>query len=146
MKIRADVAALLRAGLSDREIARQLKVDAKTVGRNREHLRIAKSRPGRRPAAGPQELFRKRTRPTETGGHLEWTGHRNSSGVPAFRWAGHLVTATRIAFIARYEREPVGYVRATCGHPGCVAPDHVEDRPMRARNKATFDAIFGGAT
>ncbi|MFD3517749.1 hypothetical protein [Streptomyces sp. NPDC058657] len=95
------------------------------------------------PASGPQELFRQRVQETETGGHLEWTGCRTAEGVPVVRWAGRLETAARIAFIMRHHRPPVGYVKAACDHVRCVAPDHVEDRPMRQRTEATFDAIFG---
>jgi len=30
--------------------------------------------------------------------------------------------------------------------PQCVAPAHMDDTPARARNRATYHALFGGAS
>lgn len=145
MNIRADVAELLHAGLSDRAIARQLAVDAeKTVRPARKALGLPTSRPGRRPAATPEDLFWRRTQPVD-GGHLIWTGYRQpqADGTPIFRHGGRHHSAYRIAFRLKHHREPAGRVTPTCERDGCVAPDHVEDRRIRERTKSTFEAIFG---
>ncbi|MEV5977544.1 hypothetical protein [Streptomyces sp. NPDC052114] len=147
MNIRADVAELLHAGLSDSAIARELGVDAdKTVRRTRLALGLPKTRPGRKPAASPEDLFWRRTQPID-GGHLIWTGYRApraDGGCPLVRHGGRIHSAYRIAFGLRYGREPEGHVTPTCDVDGCVAPDHTQDRQIRERTKATFDAIFGG--
>lgn len=142
MKIRADVAELLRAGHSDREVSRALHIDAKTIAAARTALGIPKARPGRKAASSPQDLFRRRTK-AATGGHLTWTGHVTNNGVPMFRWAGRKFTAYRLAFVIRYGRQPVGQVRPGCGFHGCVAPDHVQDQPMRVRDREAYASIFG---
>lgn len=142
MKIRVDVAELLRAGHSDREVSRTLHIDAKTVAHARTALNIPKASSGRRAANSPQDIFRRRTEPAD-GGHLTWTGHVANNGVPMLRWAGRKFTAYRLAFVMRYGRQPVGQVRPGCGFHGCVAPDHVQDQPMRVRDRAAYAAIFG---
>ena len=144
MKVRADIVELLRAGCSDREITRRLHVDGKAVAVTRRTLGFPLHTSEVRPAASPQDLFRARTRPV-TGGHLEWTGYRTNAGTPFFRWMKQGYTAYRIAFVMAHNRPPVGRVQPGCGHPGCVAPAHVEDQPMRARLKTQMTSIFGGA-
>lgn len=144
MKIRADVAHLLREGLSDREIAARLHVCAKTaVAPARRALGLPAARRGPKPAS-VEELFRARTEPVE-GGHLRWTGGR-SSGVPCVRNQFGNTSAYRIAFRLRWGREPEGNVRPGCDYPECVAPEHVEDRPMRARYRALLDAVLSPTT
>ncbi|MGW6910286.1 hypothetical protein [Streptomyces sp. NPDC054940] len=146
MKVRADVAELLRAGHSDRAIARQLNTGAKTVAEARAVLRLPKHPSGKRAAASREELFWRRTQATDDG-HLKWTGTR-SNGVPTLRYGGRQHTACRIAFTIRYGREPVGQVTRTCDIDGCVHPNCVVDRTIREANQradATFDAVFGGA-
>ncbi|MFF8656773.1 hypothetical protein [Streptomyces huasconensis] len=149
MKIRADIAELLHAGLSDRAIARQLSVDAKrTVRPAREALGLPRSRPGRKPAPTVEDLFWRRTQPVD-GGHLLWTGARGAASqgrCPFLRHGGRVHTAYRIAFRIKHGREPEGRVTPTCDRDGCVAPDHVEDRRIRERTKSTFDAIFGAVS
>ncbi|KUF18420.1 hypothetical protein [Streptomyces silvensis] len=151
MNIRPDIAELLRAGLSDRAIAARLGVDAtKTVAPARRALGLPTARSGRKPAATPEALFWQRVQPTD-GGHLIWTGSRcrasgAQGGCPTLRYGGRQYSAWRIAFRLRYGRAPEGKVALVCGVDGCVAPDHTEDRRIRERTSATFDAIFGGAS
>lgn len=142
MKIRVDVAEMLRAGHSDRDIARALHADVKAVAAARKVLSLPKGRPGHVAASSPQDLFRRRTA-AAADGHLTWTGHVANNGVPMLCWAGRKFTAYRLAFIMRYGRQPVGQVRPGCGFHGCVAPDHVQDQPMRKRDRAAYAAIFG---
>ena len=146
MKIRTDIADMLRAGNSDTAIARRLHVDAKGVSAARTALGLPKAKSGRKPAATPEELFWRRTQAVD-GGHLLWTGYLNNGGAegacPVLRHDGRLLTAYRIAFRIRHGREPIGNVHTGCDYSGCVHPDHVEDRPMRERNRKAYAAIFG---
>lgn len=141
MKIRADIAELLHTGNSDSAIARQLRCDRKAVARARAALGLPKTPHGRpTPLA---DLIAARTEPVE-GGHVRWTGTTNVSGTPVLNYRGEGPRSVhRLVFIVRYGREPVGKVRAACGYPRCLAMDHVEDQPMRERNRATYAAIFG---
>lgn len=70
------------------------------------------------------------------GGHLEWTGtsHRMPYGGTSF-------VPAKVAFVAHYGREPVGLVRAGCGHDGCLRGDHLDDRPAREKLAALAAAL-----
>lgn len=137
MKIRADIAELLHAGHSDREIARRLHTCTSTVARARTALGLPKTKTG--PKLPPlEDAFLARTRPI-AGGHLEWRGARNNTGVPVMRRGQRIKSAYRLAFFLRTGREPDGPVRPDCGYRGCVAPAHVDDAAGRAR----YAAIFG---
>jgi hypothetical protein len=78
------------------------------------------------------------------GGHREWTGHQDRNGVPLLRSGGAKRSAYRFAFVLRYGREPIGRVLPGCDRPGCVAPEHVEDRPMREQLRKQVAALLGG--
>lgn len=144
MKVRADVAELLRAGLADRVIAKQLHTDARKVAAARAALRLPQARTGRKTASSIEELFHARTEPGEDG-HLRWTGSANNLGTPVVRYAKRQHTAYRIAFRIHTGREPIGRALPACGTPGCVAPAHIDDQPARDRNRAAYSSIFGGA-
>ena len=144
MNVRADIAELLRAGCSDREVARRLHVCERTAGAARAALGLPLHKSGVKAAASPQDLFRARTTPI-SGGHLRWDGYRTNDGTPFFRWMKKGYTAGRVAFVMAHNRPPVGRVQSGCEYPGCVAPDHVEDQPMRDQLKAQMTSIFGGA-
>lgn len=144
MKIRTDVAAMLRNGHSDASIARALHVDAHAVAATRRTLNIPQHKRGRTPAPSAHVLFNQRVRPTDDG-HLDWTGYRNADGVAVFRWAGRNYTVNRFAFETHYGRPPVGKVAPGCGHDGCVEGSHLEDQPMRQKLRAQLVGIFGGA-
>ncbi|MFJ5259116.1 hypothetical protein ACIQAC_01395 [Streptomyces sp. NPDC088387] len=148
MKVRADVAELLHHGHSDRAIVRQLHVDAKVVAAARAHLGIPKAKPGRKPAASAENLFWLRVKPTDDG-HMDWTGSRNSTGVPSLRHGGRNLSAYRIAYRIANNREPEGYALPNCEHDGCTKPGHHTDRTDRAQEKrvdALYGAIFGAAS
>ncbi|MFE0329037.1 hypothetical protein ACFW08_20090 [Streptomyces sp. NPDC058960] len=148
MKVRADVAELLRAGHSDRAIARQLHVDAKTVAAARAALGIPKAKSGYKAAATAEDLFWRRTQPTDDG-HLMWTGTRNRHSGPSIRYSGRNLSAYRIAFRIANGREPEGYALPSCGRDGCVKPDHLADRASRAQARKVdqlYAAIFGASS
>lgn len=143
MNLRADIVELLRAGCSDREVSRRLNVDNRTASRARAALGLPRHRPGPIAPSSLQDAFRQRTRPVD-GGHLEWTGHRDT-GTPFFRWATKKYSPARVAFVMQHGRAPVGNALPGCDYPGCVAPAHITDRPMRDRLNILAAAIFGDA-
>lgn len=143
MKIRQDVVDMLRAGAYTTEVMATLHVGHPTVVRARKALGITTPIPsGRAPVPVP-DAFHAHTEPID-GGHLRWTGHYNK-GVPLLcRNSGNL-SAYRVAFTLKHDREPTGLVRSACDYPRCVAPDHVQDQPMRQQFDAQYAAIFGDA-
>ncbi|MEW1638605.1 hypothetical protein AB0469_31675 [Streptomyces sp. NPDC093801] len=143
MKIRADIAEMLRDGLTDRQIEKQAGVNHVRISAARAAMGIPKCRGGQRPQESLEKGLRDRAREV-AGGHWEWLGTFSRS-CPVFRFNGIRVTAYRAAFVARYGRRPVGAVRPVCGYPHCVAPDHVDDQAGRDRTDAVYAALFGGA-
>lgn len=141
MRVRADVAELLRAGVPQIEIARTLHVSPISVQRTREALGLPAPRRVRRTPATLADAFYERTEELP-GGHRRWAGDRQA-GRPVMGRSGRKVSVYPLAFRLRWGREPVGHVRSGCGMDDCVAPDHVEDRPMRDKNDAAYAAIFG---
>ncbi|NUP42356.1 MAG: hypothetical protein HOY76_36325 [Streptomyces sp.] len=144
MKIRADVAELLRAGHSNRAVARQLNVDDKAVAAARAVLGLPKARSGRTPASTPEDLFWLRVKPTDDG-HMEWTGY-HTGGTPTLRHGRRHHSAYRLAFRIANGRDPEGYALPSCERDHCVKPGHHADRADRARDKradALYGAIFG---
>ncbi|WP_051878023.1 hypothetical protein [Streptomyces sp. NRRL B-24720] len=136
---RAAIVELLHAGVSNHGIAREVGCDHGDVAGIRAELGLPDARTIKG-SASPEDLFWRRTQPAD-GGHLLWAGHRNSTGVPAIRTGGRMHTAGRIAFRIRWDRDPIGRVRAGCDANGCVHPDHVEDQPMRDQYAAIFRAV-----
>ncbi|MDX3232920.1 hypothetical protein [Streptomyces sp. ME19-01-6] len=144
MKVRDDVAALIRQGLSNRAIAQRLHVDAtRTVAPARALLGLPKvPRLGPKAAESLEAAFRSRTEPAD-GGHLLWTGS-SANGVPyRLSYLGQGYSPRAVAFQIRTGREPEGYVRPECGYDWCVEPTHVDDAPGRERTHSTLTAIFG---
>lgn len=142
MTVRPDIAEMLRDGLTDDQIARHAHADHRTVAAARAALGLPKCRGGRSSETTLAEALASRSRDIGDG-HREWTGEFSSTS-PVFRYRGVRTTAYRAAFIVRHGRRPVGGVRPGCGHPQCVAPDHVDDRPAREAHARTFKALFGG--
>ncbi|MER5559657.1 helix-turn-helix domain-containing protein [Streptomyces sp. NPDC002506] len=142
MKVRHDVVDLLRAGIPQVEIARRLHISATTVYRIRQAIGLPSPGRGHRCMPSLDEAFHARSVPVENG-HRKWIG-RHSRGMPTFIHDGRDLSAYRVAFRLRWQREPVGKALPSCEFKGCVALDHVEDRPMRDKNRATYAAIFGG--
>lgn len=137
MTIRADIRELLHAGYGDRTIARQLSVTTSTVTAARTELGLPKAQGGFKRAANVEDLFWKRTLPADDG-HLDWDGHLTSNGTPGIHWNRAMHSALRVAYRIRTGHDPEGYAHVTCEHPGCVAPQHVDDTavtPRRAHHK-----------
>lgn len=140
MKLRADIAAMLHAGHTDNAIVRELHTSKRAVANHRRHLRLP---PTPRTAPTLEQAWATYARPAGQG-HMEWTGPVSHSGTPVVthRQARH--SARAVAFRIRYGRDPIGYAKAACDHPGCVAPACVTDKPMRTQLNTQFNAIFGG--
>lgn len=146
--VRRDIEAMLREGTPQIHIASQLGVAPATVQRIREALGLPAPRPGRRTTyASLEEAFRQGAEPVE-GGHVLWTGYRDKDGTPRICYRQQPQAAPRVAFLLHHGREPVGKALPTCGVKGCIAGEHLADRPMREANQRAdraFSAIFGEA-
>lgn len=116
-----------------------------------EHLSDKESRAARRPPtpepklqapqyASVQAKFEALVVSTSTG-HLDWGGPVNSAGRAIVPFGGRSSTAARVAFEARYGREPVGYVTVACDRPGCLVGDHLDDAAMRRAHQAAYAAL-----
>lgn len=142
MNLRQDIVDLLNQGHSNIAITRQLRCDHRTVAAHRTTLGLPPAHRGRRSATTITDAFTARTQPLD-GGHLRWTGYRDSQGIAVLSYLGHNYTARRIAFRIRTGRDPVGAVKAGCSVDGCVAPQCMDDRQLRARHRETYAAVFG---
>ncbi|MFC8515529.1 hypothetical protein [Streptomyces sp. NPDC057257] len=146
--LRDQMDALLRQGVPQIQIARQLKVAWKTVQRRREQLGLPAPRPGRRTGHDSlEDVFRANTRQVD-GGHLLWTGYVSGAGIACVCYRQERIAPARLAFTMHHDRPPVGRVRPSCGMDGCVEGAHLTDGPMRAANEradALYTAIFGSA-
>ncbi|MEU2120035.1 hypothetical protein ABZ567_31360 [Streptomyces sp. NPDC016459] len=92
---------------------------------------------------GLAERFAARTRLLD-GGHMEWTGPlKGGRSTPLMYDRGRDVTARAVAFRIATGRAPVGYVRAECDHPGCVAPEHMADAPTRTKLRTQLAQVQG---
>lgn len=140
MKVRVDIAELLRAGLGNHAIAKQLHCDRVVVARSRAALRIPDV--SRQPLTLEQKW--KANAAAVEGGHLRWTGARSSGGTPIMSYRGVMYTAARIAFRIKHGREPVGYAFAECTLNHCVSPDCVDDDAGRARTREQLRYLTGG--
>lgn len=146
MTIRPDIAEMLRARIPESHIAKQLHVRRKTVADTRKALGLPAPKRGHRPyEATVEDAYRARALPVDDG-HLQWTGSFGGDSVPVVNHSSKRVTAYKVAFRLRHGRDPVGAVRPTCGMRGCVSGDHLEDQPMREKNRTAYAAIFGEAS
>lgn len=146
MKVRADIAELLRQNVSQAQIVRQLHVTPLTVQQAREALGLPAPRTGRRYTyASLEDAFRHGAQAID-GGHVQWVGYRDKDGTPRVCYRQQPQAAPRVAFVLHNGREPVGKALPTCGVKGCIAGEHLADRPMREANRradALYGAIFG---
>ena len=146
MKIRDDIAELLRAGVPQIHICHRLHVAPITVQRTREALGLPAPKTCRVLPATLDKAFHRYVRPAE-GDHAEWTGPFNN-GCPKVTFEGTVYSAYRVAFRVATGRDPEGRALPSCGRDRCVKPGHHEDRVDRARKQradALYTAIFGGA-
>jgi hypothetical protein len=147
VKVRADIAELLRERLPESHIASQLGIDRGTVRRARQALGLPAPPRGKRSKyASLSDAFRNHTEPVD-GGHLHWTGPTDGT-FPYLTYGGKRYAAPRLAFQLHHGREPVGRISriSTCDFPSCVEGGHLLDRAIREahlRADAAYEAIFG---
>lgn len=139
----AQIAELLGQGLSNKAVAEYLHADPRRIAAVRAGLGLPRARPGRRAAVSLADAFWARAERVD-GGHLRWTGCYGGSprSTPYLRYGGRQLTAYRVAYRIRTGRDPVGYAKPGCEYPGCVEPDHVDDRVTRA-NRAAIARLLG---
>lgn len=146
MKVRADIAALLQAGVHHQDIARQLHVSRKTVSAAHHALQLPpRVRGGGAPHATLVDAYRAHATPVDDG-HVQWTGPMDGS-LPVVCHSGQRTPAPRVAFRLHHGRDPEGRLRRTCDMPSCAAGAHYADRRIRQANQRAdraFAAIFGG--
>ncbi|NUS29791.1 MAG: hypothetical protein HOV92_37010 [Streptomyces sp.] len=144
--VRADIAAMLRAGATYRQIIAATGANPTAISHVRKALRIPLPE-GRRHFQGPRsvaETLAHYTQP-QADGHAHWTGPFNGTR-PTLWHHDRQYQARRIAFITHHGREPQGPVQVGCTDLRCIAGAHLTDHPIRqahARADQAFDAIFG---
>lgn len=154
MKVRADIAELLRAGVPQIRIARQLHVAPLTVQRTREALKLPAPRSGPPDTYASLEDAFHANAETVGDGHLRWTGHTDTNGFPRLNFRQKRHSVRRIAFRIHHGRDAQGPISVGCEVADCVAGAHLEDLPIRDANRkriraanrradAAFEAIFG---
>lgn len=154
MKVRADIAELLRAGVPQIYICRQLHVAPITVQRSREALGMPAPRCGPPDTyASVEDAFHANSEAID-GGHLRWTGHTDTNGFPRLNFGQQRVSARQTGFRIHHGRDPHGRLSLACDMADCVAGAHLEDQQIREENRlrirqanrradAAFKAIFG---
>jgi hypothetical protein len=136
-----EIRALL-AQHSSNAIARMLGVDRAAVRRIRGEAGIPYVPVEQ--ARTLEEKWASHTRPVD-GGHLEWTGERQStSGTPVMRYKDGNYSPAAVAFRIKHGRDAEGYAIADCELKHCVAPDHVEDEADRRRIREQLRYVTGG--
>lgn len=116
---------------------------AAIVGISPSGVKVARRRLGLPPAeytrSRPthEQIFHTRTQTTDDG-HLTWTG-TTENGTPVISHT----PAAHIAWRLHHGVDPVGHVRRTCDHDGCVLATHLEDATTRNRHRAALRAITG---
>ncbi|MFI2426552.1 hypothetical protein ACH5A7_21060 [Streptomyces sp. NPDC018955] len=137
---REEVVALLREGLSDKQVGKRLRTNPKRVARIRAEEQI--------PAVALvpltfEERWAAHTEPAD--GHLRWTGRFRDGDTPAVTDKGRTLSVRRLVFERLHGRPAKGPVLPGCDYGPCVRPEHLEDQPMRQRTNSLYDAIFGAA-
>lgn len=148
MKVRADIAELLRAGVPQIQIARRLHCAPLTVQRTREALGMPSPGCGRRDTyTSLEDAYRSNSEAIE-GGHARWTGHTDTNGHPRLNFRQQRISVRQVAFRLHHGREPKGRLSVGCDMAHCVAGAHLEDQQIRDANRradVVFKAIFGTA-
>jgi hypothetical protein len=117
---------------SNPDIARELDVSSRTVRRVRTELGIPSFVQGRRPLYGSMSDAIQARLVRKDSGHTEWTGPCHEEYLtPLVNFNGVSRSVARVLFIEHHGREPVGYVKSTCGTAHCLTPEHLADAAMR---------------
>lgn len=122
----AEADKMLHSGtLSDTEIGEACGIPRKSISARRAKLGL----PTLLQRVTHQSAFDAHSRPVDDG-HVEWT-RVNAMKHPQVAVHGVYYSVPRLAFLLGHGREPVGHVKATCDHDGCVAWQHLTDREIR---------------
>ncbi|MGI3198473.1 helix-turn-helix domain-containing protein [Streptomyces sp. GLT-R25] len=112
MKVRADIAALLHAGVAHQDIARQLHVSRNTVRAVHHALKLPPPvRGGGAPHASVADAYRAHAAPVADG-HVRWTGTVDGT-LPVVFHRGRRTPAPRVAFRLYHGRDPEGRLTRT---------------------------------
>jgi len=129
---RLDIAQLLKQGLSDRAVMRQLRCGRAAVIETRNALGIIRKPregSGHKMAASAEDAFWANIQAVGDG-HFVWAGYVEN-GTPRLQYGGRegrrRCSPSRVAFRIRAGRNPEGPVAPTCGRGDCVAPDHLDE-------------------
>lgn len=134
------MAEMVRGGMSNNAVAKQLHVDHRAVARVRAHI------------LGPLEPHRNATsRESKVdaclvaydNGHTGWTGRLSVNGIPTIRHLGFEMSASHVVFERWYGRDPVGIVKAACAHLSCLSPQHLGDELTRRIERMLERAVRG---
>lgn len=120
---------MLRNGATKGAVTEETGLSESTVLRIRRLVRIPS--PRRVPDGGRTiaDVLTLHTQPYGNG-HARWTGPTAGREYSLFA-RGERLNARAEAFRDFYGRDPVGYVRAGCGHSGCIAGAHLTDHTNR---------------
>ncbi|MGW3417034.1 hypothetical protein [Streptomyces phaeochromogenes] len=141
------IVALLRTGLSTREIRDQTRADYGRIAyiRRRHKIPVPKYRPPTRTIAEGLALHTEH----DGDGHLRWTGPMRGR-TPMLFAEGERYNARAVVFRRHWNREPTGYIRTTCELGGCIAGAHLADDMARTTGltaaAAVTHLIQGGAS
>lgn len=132
------VVELLRVGFGTRAIREQTRADYSRIARlRRQHkLPVPKQQ---QPTQSVDEALARYTE-HHGDGHLRWTGPTRGR-TPVFESEGTRYNARVVLFRRNWGRDPVGYVRTTCGIGGCIAGAHLADDIARTAGLTTAAAI-----
>ncbi|MFJ4852428.1 WhiB family transcriptional regulator [Streptomyces sp. NPDC088730] len=81
-----------------------------------------------KPPRTPESILAERS-VTVTGGHITWSG---SSPVSFHGWD---FTPAQLAWFVAHKVRPAGHLRASCGHPGCIAAEHRYETAARVNTQ-----------
>ena len=136
---RDSIEASIRAGVSDRRITADLRVNRRTVAAIRAEIGVA---PLNRKVDTDQYIAENTTEPDD-GGHVFWTGRLTTSRTPVVRHNDSEVQVVRYLFERRAARPPVGIVKRECDTPECIAAEHLEDEPSRTTIRLIMRSLYG---
>ncbi|MFJ8347662.1 hypothetical protein ACIQ9J_15060 [Streptomyces sp. NPDC094153] len=138
------IAAMLRAEATHRQITAATGATAPTIVRIRRILRIPVPARHQRTARTIAQVLALYVEPYGDDGHARWSGpHADTQ--PQLSASGRVYSARREAFRAHHGRPPAGTVRASCTEPRCIAGAHLTDQTIRdeAHLDALYQDIFG---
>ncbi|WP_181800287.1 hypothetical protein [Streptomyces ipomoeae] len=145
--IRDQVADMLRAGATYRDIIAKLRVSVPRIAdvRRTQGIPVPDDHAGPYTVRTPEETLTHYSHPAADG-HTHWTGPLSGRTKPQIWYQCRSLSGLRVAFRAHHGREPDGRVLRGCDDPQCITGAHLTDHTIRqshTRADAAYDAIFG---